>query len=135
MYFFDIEDYCNLSIIGSNNQKTTNPDDWDMIRNNANATRNAMINTVGQWRDTSIIKKPTGVCDEFDTNDTELYSEFLNGLTGSSWTNFWDLADNSMEGVTKEIYDEYIAGISNSMCILKSMLSYLDGDTFEDFTY
>jgi hypothetical protein len=40
-----------------------------------------------------------------------------------------------MEGVTKEIYDEYINGISNSMCILKSMLSYLDGDTFEDFTY
>ncbi len=135
MYFFDTEDYCYISFMGPNNQKLTSPEHWDIIRGDANNTRGAMILAVSRWRDETIIKKPDGICTEFDTNDTELYSEFLNGLTGSSWTNFWDLADNSMEGVTKEIYDEYINGISNSMCILKSMLSYLDGDTFEDFTY
>ena len=135
MYFFDIEDYCYISFIGPNNEKLTNLDYWVDVRNIANATRDSMILAVNRRRNETIIKKPDGVCTEFDTNDTELYSEFLNGLTGSSWNNFWDQTDNGMEDVTKEIYDEYINGISNSMCILKSMLIYLDGNTFEDFTY
>ena len=121
---FDMEDYRSMGMIGRNQTPMT-PQKWQDVATIAQATRDALFKSVGEWYSQS------NMCDEGTCRVTpsSLYAEYV-----VKRDNFI-IVQNSMltklvDGeLTKSEYDNYTASLKSVMSTVKRLCIVVDGDS------
>jgi len=126
MYFFDLEDYVDGKVIGCDNQDTRLVGDWNYLDSIARQTSNAFLKSFNEWYIATRQNMPNGDCTELDL----YYNDIVNYKDDSRYDAFWNNVSTSL---TRDIWDDYLALMGETMCKFQELLRYLDGDTFEAY--
>lgn len=131
MYFYDLEDYCTSGFIGVNSVDFSLYGDWNNVKGTFDATRDAMVNALGQWYIATTVHKDPSVCQRCDQIKDDLFTSLT---ADTRIIEFWANAeDNNMVDLTQQQFNAYQDAMYEQMCLLKNLMNCLDGDTFSDY--
>lgn len=131
MYFFDLEDYVAAKVIGCDNEDLRTNGDWEDMASTAIPASDAFLKAFDGWYTATRVGLPALDCAAFDA----YYTDITTYTTDPRYDAFWNIATNAQIGtLTRAIWDDYLALMSETMCKVQELMRYLDGDTFEAFT-
>jgi len=126
-----MQDYVNSRAIGCDNADIRLVGDWELFYTDANQTRDGFLKAFREWYASTRLQMPTSDCIMYDT----YYNEITGYTTDNRYIAFNTLmqTNSGMDTLTREIWDDYLAAVSEMMCKVKQLMEYLDGDRFEPF--
>ena len=136
--FFDLCDYGNTgqtadggSIFGcyTSDLRYSGSSSWADMKTTALQTKDAWLKACNELR-LALVNDDIGT-----TAFTGLTSQYLpliqtvTGLTtNTGYTDFWSLTNTNMDGLTEDIYNNYIKTIDEAVCALNNLIYFFSGE-------
>jgi hypothetical protein len=136
--FFDLCDYGTTgstsdggSILGcySSDLRYSGASSWADMRDTAIQTKDAWIKACNELRLTLV---NDGIGTTAFTGLTSQYLPLIQTVTGltsnTGYTDFWSLTNTNMDGLTEDIYNNYIKTIDEAACALNNLTYFFSGE-------
>jgi len=123
--FFDLCDYTvrNAKAIGCDNQDYRVVGDWGDFSITARETKDALIKAMNELILALSAEPGLSGCTGYITA-----WQTISGMsTDVRYTDFWDLANDNMNNLTPQIYDNYTQLINEVMCATNEIFYYFSG--------